>query len=99
MPWYNDDNFLEMPAPPNLVPVVSRTAERPPPYSKFVRELSLDLGIAYVDNPERPFLVSYYIIESNLMFRVPPCSISSGAPDLVANNFMDAMGYGIQIVV
>jgi hypothetical protein len=96
----DDLKSLQAPVPPNSLPIVPRTAGRPLAGSKyfaiFIRNLDLTTGNQYVDDEERPLLVGYYLIEPNMLFRVPAGSLLYGAPDVNTNQLLDAMGYVIQ---
>jgi hypothetical protein len=98
----DDKLYLQVPEPPNPLPIIERMIERPAQNSKyfavFARELDLSFG-NYIDDSERPFLVGYYVIEPNMSFRVPVCSLLAGAPDIDTNWLLDAMGYDVHIQI
>lgn len=85
---------------PNPLPIVPRTIVRPPPRSKyfaiFVRDLNPSVGFDYVNDDERPFLVGYYVLEPNMTFSVPACSLLYGAPDIATKESLNVMGYEIR---
>jgi hypothetical protein len=97
----DDNDFLQVPEPAVPLPIIERGIDLPVPNSKyfavFVRELNPAFEIHHVYDAERPFLVGYYVIEPNMSFRVPVCSLLAGAPDITTNELLDAMGYEVQI--
>jgi hypothetical protein len=97
----DDNKFLQVPVPTVPLPIIERRMDRPAPDSKyfaiFVRELNPAYEIHHVHDTERSFLVDYYVIEPNMSFRVPVCSLLAGAPDINTNVSLDAMGYEVQI--
>jgi hypothetical protein len=96
----NDPTTIQAPAPPNPLHVVPLSQERPARGSKyfaiFVRNLDADGDFHHVEDAERPLLIGYYLIEPNMLFHVPACSLLSGAPDILTNELLDAMGYTVQ---
>jgi hypothetical protein len=96
----NDPTTVQVPAPPNPLPIVPLSQARPARGSKyfavFVRNLDAEGEFHYVEDAERPLLVGYYLIEPNMIFQVPACSLLSGAPDILTNELLDAMGYTVQ---
>jgi hypothetical protein len=96
----NDPTTIQAPAPPNPLHVVPLSQERPARGSKyfaiFVRNLDAEGDFHHVEDAERPLLVGYYLIEPNMLFHVPACSLLSGAPDILTNELLDAMGYTVQ---
>eukprot|EP01040_Poterioochromonas_malhamensis_P010881 gene10881-11858_t len=94
------NRVLTVPVPSNLLPVVPLSQERPARGSKyfaiFVRNLDAEGDFHHVEDAERPLLVGYYLIEPNMIFQVPACSLLSGAPDILTNELLDAMGNTVQ---
>eukprot|EP01040_Poterioochromonas_malhamensis_P000303 gene303-317_t len=94
------NRVLTVPVPPNPLPVAPLSQARPARGSKyfaiFVRNLDAEGDFHHVEDAERPLLVGYYLIEPNMIFQVPACSLLSGAPDILTNELLDAMGYTVQ---
>ena len=96
----DDEELLKVANPPDPLPVVPLTQDRPVRESKyiavFVRTLDPEGDIHYVDDAERPLLIGYYMIQPNMVFQIPSCSLLHGAPNIFTNELLDEMGYRIQ---
>jgi hypothetical protein len=97
----DDPTTILAPVPLVPLPVVPLSQARPARglkyFAIFVRNLDAEGDFHHVDDAERPLLAGYYLIEPNMIFQVPACSLLSGAPDILTNELLDAMGYTVQL--
>jgi hypothetical protein len=93
-----DESVIVVPETHNPLPCTSFVQERPPLGSRymaiFVRNLDFHTtGMHYANDPDRPLLVGYYMLEPNTVFIVPSWSLLYGVPNIETNNLLVEMRY------